>query len=261
MLSRLESVRGYNPLDNRRFKEYLQLISGEEISLRPFESPLAYPVIGNFPIRNKSLLDLLGVRYLLQPSDWPPEHAGWRTILTDPSPAAYDFVAGGRQPLPAYTLYENAETFPHSIIVPKARRFDSAGDLLTADFRRELLLEEDAHPESAGWEDSDYGTAVIREYRPNRVILDVSSSANGWLLLTDVYYPGWTCQVDGVATKVYRGDYLFRAVHLEAGRHEVVFRFEPQSYRWGKWISLAVLAMLASLVPIHSACCRIRRRC
>jgi hypothetical protein len=261
MLNRLESIRGYNPLDNRRFKEYLQLISGEEDSLRPFEGPLAYPVIGNFPIRNKRLLDLLGVRYLLQPSAWPLEQTGWRQILNDPAPVAYDFVAGGRQPLPAYTLYENPETFPHASFVPHAHRFDSAADLLTADFHREVLVEEDAPQASGDWEDSDYGSAVIRDYRPNCVIVDVGTTAKGWLLLTDVYYPGWTCQVDGVTRKVYRGDYLFRAVQLDAGRHEVVFRFEPQSYRWGKWISLAALALLASMVPIYSACFRNRKCC
>src|SRR5262249_8220234 len=107
LLHRLEALRGYNPLDHQRFKEYLQLISEEDTSLSPFEGPLAYPVIGNFPVRDKRLLDLLGTRYLLQPSDWPLEQSGWRELAVDPSSASYDFVAGGRRSLPAYALYEN----------------------------------------------------------------------------------------------------------------------------------------------------------
>jgi hypothetical protein len=247
LLHRLEAVRGYNPLDHQRFKEYLQLVSQDDASLRPFEGPLAYPVIGNFPIRDKRLMDLLGTRYLLQPSDWPLEQDGWRLLAVDPCPAAYDFVAGGRRPLPAYTVYENPDAFPRAFIVPRARAFTSRADLATADFRREALLEDLQTEESADAAEPGYWSATITDYRPNRVTIDAAGAAPGWLVLADVWYPGWTCTVDDEPARIYRANYLFRAVHLEAGRHQIVFRFEPEWYWYGRMISLVALAAVLGI--------------
>jgi hypothetical protein len=247
LLHHFEALRGYNPLDHQRFKEYLQLVSEDDASLRPFEGPLAYPIIVNFPIRNKRLLDLLGTRYLLQPSDWSLEQKGWREAAVDPCPAAYDFVAGGRRPLPAYTLYENLDVFPRTFVVPRARALASRADLKTADFHHEVLLEEFQPEETADAADPGYWTATITDYQPNRVTIDAAGTTAGWLVLADVWFPGWTCRVDGAATTIFRADYLFRAVHLEAGRHQVVFRFEPEAYRQGRIISLAALAAVLGI--------------
>src|SRR5262249_55968880 len=119
MLHRLEGLRGYNPLHKLRFKEYLQFVSGADRPLQPLDRPLTFPVTSTVPAVDKKLLDLLGVRYVLQPSDRrlgpegpeaeaataalggvvpalaPGLHDGLEETATDPRPAAYDFVAGG----------------------------------------------------------------------------------------------------------------------------------------------------------------------
>jgi uncharacterized membrane protein YfhO len=82
----------------------------------------------------------------------------------------------------------------------------------------------------------------VRRYEPNRVVIEVEEGPAGWLVLTDVWYPGWTCQVDDRPVTVGRADYLFRAVAVPEGRHEVVFTFGPDSYRLGRRISLIALS-------------------
>ena len=41
--------------------------------------------------------------------------------------------------------------------------------------------------------------------------------------------------------RIHRANYVFRAVAIPAGDHEVRFVFEPASYRWGKDISILAL--------------------
>jgi uncharacterized membrane protein YfhO len=81
----------------------------------------------------------------------------------------------------------------------------------------------------------------------------------GWLVLSDVWFPGWTCRVDGSEVPVYRANHAFRAVPVAAGARRAEFTFAPKSYRAGWWVSACSLAVLGV------ACCvafvmRFRRR-
>lgn len=287
LLYSIEAVRGYTPLDVLRFKEYLCFIGDSDRPLRAFEQTpgfeqtLTFPVIGNFPIENRALLDLLGTRYLLQgrgpaaseylplltvapsagfpgtipwgavlmssdeqllPSQRLLEARGWQKVYTDPKPHAYDFHTGGVRQLSPFDIYESPTVLPRAFMVPLAVPLPEGAELLpalkTTDFRRQVLLEDWHAAAGPGLPAGGWHRARIRSYACNRVAIDVEGNAPGFLVLTDVWFPGWTCTVDGKPVRLYRGNYLFRAVAVPAGTHEVVFTFQPSSYRWGRRLSL-----------------------
>ncbi len=86
----------------------------------------------------------------------------------------------------------------------------------------------------------------ITEYRANRVALELDGSG-GWLVLSDVWFPGWSCRVDGADVPVYRANHAFRAVPVPAGAKVAEFRFSPPSYRVGWWVSACSLALVLAL--------------
>ena len=49
-------------------------------------------------------------------------------------------------------------------------------------------------------------------------------------MLSDVWFPGWKCTVDGQHAPIYRANFLFRAIAIPKGDHQVVFDFDP-NYR------------------------------
>jgi hypothetical protein len=246
----VESLRGFDPLDNLRYKEYLQFIGGRDGPLRPFEGPLAFPIMGDLEIRNKPLLDLLGVRYLLQPSDLPIEDADWSPLAREEQPAAFDCCCreGGRQPLPPYTAYENRTVFPRAFVVEAARplppRDEVLAALTAADLRHEVLLEGDGVV-TEGCVTAETQAAKVTDCQPNRITVSVDGAPAGWLVLADIWHPGWHATIDEVEVPMRRADFLFRAVRLPKGSHEVVFTFMPDSYRRGRLISLTTIALLA----------------
>jgi hypothetical protein len=257
--NRIEAVLGYNSFDVRRYKEYLQLVTDEDRPLRPREGIFGYPIIEAFKIRNKNLLDLLGTRYLAQPrgqrleiatENDPGTNQGWTLVFEDPHPSAYSFLAGGIRELPPYQVFENHASFPRAFIVhsakPLAERTKVLQQLRTADFEREVFLEGDIpsgpHRDAVN---HDREQSAITEYRPNRIVVQTDTPEPGFLVLTDVWFPGWRCTVDGQPGVVQRANFLFRAIALPAGKHEVIFAFAPASYEWGKRISLAGLAGVA----------------
>ncbi len=240
--SGLYPVRGYNPLDSYRYKNYLRILSGTNLPSAPFE------VVDGFPLTNRRLLDLLGVRYLLQPTEQPPPGEAWHVVLQDPEkPVSFNYPFHGMHVLPPYTVYENDQVMPRAFVVPRATPLPAGREremLLATDFRSTVLVE--------GCDPADFPTgsgrlreARITRYEPNQVTVEVEGSQPGWLVLTGPWYPGWACTVDGQARPVYPGNYLFRTVPVPPGRHQVVFRFAPASYRLGRQITLGALFGLA----------------
>jgi hypothetical protein len=242
----IDIVRGYNPIDLFRYKQYLEFLADRDAP------PQSVNVIGNIDVKNRALLDLLGARFLVQPSAATHPGEGWEAAAVEEHPAAFCFLEGGVVEMPAYTIYRNHRALPRAFVVPRAAPLPERPGILAAlkatDFRRTVLLE-DHSPDPA--EESDKGgcrQAVVREYAPNHIHVDVEGATPGYLVLTDPWYPGWEASIDGTPTPLYRANYLFRAVQLPAGRHEVVFSFAPASYFLGRRISLAALALTAAVL-------------
>ncbi|HEX5272280.1 MAG TPA: hypothetical protein VFW33_17405 [Gemmataceae bacterium] len=244
VVERIEPLRGYNSLDVQRYKDYLQMTAGHDDPVRPREGALGFPIMGYFPVKNKPMLDLLGVRYLLQPEAAPLDPGDWKPVLTDEAPEAYQVIVGGRRVLPPFRLYENPAAFPRAFVVGQARPLPDRKNVLRAmsetDFRRVVLLE--GHPGGAVGEAGEFHPADVTDYQPNRVA--VRADGPGFLVLADIAFPGWGATIDGQPTRLYRADYLFRGIELPAGRHEVVFRFEPASYERGRVVSLVAVGLL-----------------
>lgn len=116
---------------------------------------------------------------------------------------------------------------------------------------RELLLLEDTPaplPEAEGGASSGAGDSVrITGYQPDRVTLETSVGAPGFLLLLDTHFPGWKAYVDDRRARIYRADYNFRAVALPAGASRVVFEYRPASVAVGLSLSLMSGAALLTL--------------
>ena len=76
----------------------------------------------------------------------------------------------------------------------------------------------------------------------------MESTAGGIVVLSDIYYPGWTCTIDGQPTPIARADYVLRAIRVPAGRHAVVMTFDPKSVHTTEAIAYTALAILALLI-------------
>ncbi len=92
------------------------------------------------------------------------------------------------------------------------------------------------------------GTAEIMEESFNRISVRTAADTAGWVLLRDTNYPGWAAEIDGEVQDIIYGNYLFRAVRVPAGQHEIVFVYQPVSLKVGLGMSLAGLGLLGILI-------------
>jgi uncharacterized membrane protein YfhO len=90
------------------------------------------------------------------------------------------------------------------------------------------------------------GQVAYLEHSPNRLHLLVETPAPAYLVVSKVDYPGWRATVGGMPAEVQRANYLFRAVYIPAGQHEVRVWFQPDSVTCGLAISVLTWTGLAA---------------
>ncbi|MFZ0795025.1 MAG: YfhO family protein, partial [Candidatus Korobacteraceae bacterium] len=66
----------------------------------------------------------------------------------------------------------------------------------------------------------------------------LSCPAHCFLVLGDLYLPGWQATIDGTPTPIYRSDAVVRGVFLSGGSHRVEFRYRPRSILIGLYSAL-----------------------
>ena len=201
------------------------------------------------------LLDLMSTRYyVLKKAEAFEQYVA---ELASMSPES-DFSVVGEGP--NYRVYERAREhwLPRAFVVQKVRELSSQEDVLSAlaapDFNaREELLLEAAQPAGAT---GPLPTTVAADFEaearivvdePERIEIEVRSSAPGHLVLSDSDYPGWRATIDGEIIPILRANYLFRAVPIPEGHSRAVFEFLPSSLRYGLLVSAAAAFLLAGV--------------
>jgi hypothetical protein len=195
--------------------------------------------------------DVLAVRYALAP----------RGLLAGdalPAGAVRGLTEGGRwercQDLGEAVVFRNRRAMPRAWLTPEVtalsadqvRRTIQEGYLPDGrpyDPWRTALVEAPVpFPPGGG------GEARVTRLDDTRVEVEARCDAPAFLVLSDVYYPGWVAEVNGRAAALYRTDYVLRGVALPAGVSRVVFEFRPWSFRGGAAVTCAALLVVLGLL-------------
>ncbi|HKX33592.1 MAG TPA: YfhO family protein [Blastocatellia bacterium] len=250
----LQSVNGYDPL---RLVRLVEVAGGMSV-----EGYVKQEEAFNSDHQG---FNLLNVRYLLYE----------RTNVEGPLKLVYDVETGSPGPavnatLPAdrwrmlaqfgeVELYENLKALPRAWFVRDAVTVSSAEQLRIIksgklpdgtpfDPSRTVLFEEEERarlsnllPEIG---DPAWAEVKIAEYEPSRIKVLTRNSLPGFLVLSEIYYPGWEVRIDGQPAPVERVDYVLRGVAVPRGEHRLEFVFRHQPFRTGAILTLAGLALL-----------------
>lgn len=84
----------------------------------------------------------------------------------------------------------------------------------------------------------------ITNYGIHSITLDAEASGNNLLYFSEVYYPDWKVYIDGKPGEILKINYLFRGVVVPKGKHNIEFKFEPETYYTGKNISIGTNILL-----------------
>ncbi|MFN0086935.1 MAG: hypothetical protein ACKVX9_16205 [Blastocatellia bacterium] len=168
-------------------------------------------------------------------------------------------------------VYENLRVLPRAWFVERALRVAAAEALRTIrtgvqpdgapfDPSVTVLVESEAAGAAAAAIGKGPGAeAAIMRYEAQRIELRTRNSLDGFLVLSEVDYEGWTASIDGRPAALHRVDYALRGLAVPAGEHRIEMLYRPRSLRNGALGALLGLLLLAAGYPL-AVYSRIRMR-
>ncbi len=117
------------------------------------------------------------------------------------------------------------------------------------DERQSIALHQEPTLELQSEPASD-GTATITTFKPEQIIIDISTSENAILSLSLPDYNGWNADLNGETIEIIRAYGGLSAVEIPAGDHQLSLYFAPMSYTIGAlmslitWLGLGLLAII-----------------
>jgi uncharacterized membrane protein YgdD (TMEM256/DUF423 family) len=160
------------------------------------------------------------------------------------------FPPGDPLPEGQVRVYAMGDPFPRAWVVHAVEVIPDEGAALARlsadefDLRRVGVLAEPPDIPLPG--PMDGSTARVTAFTPNQISIEVDAVADGLLVLSEIYYPGWRASVDGDPAPLIQTDGLLRGIPVPQGHHHTVrVWYAPASVRLGLVIS--VLALVASV--------------
>jgi hypothetical protein len=198
----------------------------------------------------RSVLDLFGVQYLLlsQDQDWPR--------------------AAGMQPVAVPSIHNlrvwwNPNAFPRVWIVHQVVEAGKSGRLNVNERRRpsgilcsstgaerdlrRFAIVASRGPVSAeqptSEQDADAETCEVVAEQNNCMTLDARLQTPGWVVLCDMYWPGWSARAISDSRQVLRlpvcrANGIMRAIALPAGHWRIDLRYQPPGWQVSSIISI-----------------------
>ncbi len=243
LLSKLQAWRppaGKWTLSTLFFASYAVYLDSTDPKVKSDLSRIDYWSNGISSIQRPSLLSMSGVRYILSSKGASiPEGCGFKMVHQSDA-----------------DVWENPNVLPRAYVVTGAVAAGSSEAALELISGKDFAFDKTAvitgreqdvtTAGSAGNSgDGKLVPAEIVAYGAERVQVRAVAPRDGWLILSDLFYPGWRATCDGQPVEIVPGNYLFRAVKIKAGTHTVDYNYQPASFRTG-WI----LSLMAGITII-----------
>ena len=220
-----KSIGGYHAAKLRRYQELIEAYISREMSgamgaisraagdMRQVNGDSIYPV-----------LNMLNTRYFILPLQ-----SGQTVPLMNP------YCYGNAWLVDQVTYARNAN-----------EELDALGSL---SLRHQAVADEqfrDVLGESTAQDSTSLVT--LEKYEPNQLTYKVHAEKGGVVVFSEIYYPGWTADIDGQEAPLGRVNYVLRALRVAPGEHTVVLSFFPKSLDRTETVAYVALVLLLLLV-------------
>ncbi len=206
IMYKIQSVDGYDPLYLQRYGELMAAIGRNRPDI---STPFGFNRIITPQGYSSPIFSLLGVKYILSVEEL--NTGGFNKVFEEGSTK----------------VYESATVLDRAFFIGKTIAAKDKQEAINLMFDNKFPLKFRAVVEGGGSQslsrDWSVGKSKVTKYEENRVEISTDNKGEGFLILTDSFYPTWHAAVDGIETEIYLTDYNFRGIIIPKGKHQIVF--------------------------------------
>ncbi len=226
-----DSIIGMDPMKLASYEQIRARISG------PYEAMSTPGVMS----ARSPWLDFLNVRYIATEADRDD---------ADFAKERFSLIYDGQDG----KVYENHGVLPRAFWAREVITVDSQEEALAKSIMHEDELGNTAIIEQAknvaslpsGVYPARNSLPIFMTREADRMVLKVDVNEPAYLVLSEVYYPGWGVRLDGEKAPLLRANSAFLAVLVPKGIEEVEFYYAPESFKAG-WV-LSACGILVTIM-------------
>ncbi|HEX7041813.1 MAG TPA: YfhO family protein [Patescibacteria group bacterium] len=199
----LYSLDVYDPLYLMRYGEFIAAMQRGRPDINP---PFGFNRILTPHNYESPFIDLLGVKYVVSLSEI--KDIKFKEV----------FDEGETK------IYENKKVLNRAFFVENVTKSTSKEESIQKMFEYRDNLSGNAIVEDLESSKFNVGEVKYILNSPNKIVLSIQNKGNGFLVLTNSYYPSWHAYIDGHETRIYTTDYMMQGIIVPKGNHTIAFQ-------------------------------------
>ncbi len=196
---KIQTIEGYDPLYLNAYAEFIASLERDKPDIQP---PFGFNRIITPHNYNSQMFDFLNTEYVL-------------SLDSIDSPKLKKVFEEGET-----KIYKNLGAYPRAFFVKDVSSANnSIRQIYSSDLKSTAIVEG-----LGSMTNLAIGEARITHYSESRIEISTYNKGNGFLVISDSFYPTWKVYIDGRKTTLYKTNHAFRGVYIPAGNHTILFK-------------------------------------
>ena len=84
--------------------------------------------------------------------------------------------------------------------------------------------------------------------KPHEKIYSIESNKPGFVVFSEMFYPGWKAKINNKEVNVYKVNFILRGIFVQKGNNNIKFYFEPSSIKYGSLFQIVSIIVFVALI-------------
>ena len=240
----IDMVNGYEPLNLKSYLEYFSLLQTGDPARVP-RTPVVWEDLTS--IARPGMLRALDAEFIAANRPVPVESLGWDLVGRRDNVAVFDFYRGVTR-APVYLWRDRYPLGPAYFASSLSPVSTEAESLAAVAASSSVLNAQVFNWDGGAALDFAGGSARMTRRGENIYEYEMNSLGSNFLILSQVWYPGWRATLDGQRIRVYRTNHALIGCPIPPGRHALRLEMTSPALTAGLVLCALGLVVFAKMI-------------
>jgi hypothetical protein len=245
----LQMIGGYDPFNFNHYQAYFEVLKWGTV--RPEKRRRVWTDLTS--ISRGDLLDALNVKYLISPNRLTKRSKRFELVGHWRGQPIFVLYHGMRQG--DIYVYRNNNCLPRAFWVDELVEVEDEQKMLSLMKQKRLghtAVTVGSMHTSISFSDSPEDQVEVVGASGGHLALQTQSRTRRFLVISEVWHPGWRAFVDGIELPLHRTDVALMGVFVPSGKHKVELHFHPMY--WTVALGTSTVSGIAFLLLLITLC-------